>query len=53
MVYAWIQSQDKLSIEVISSQDKINTLTLSNASFIACMMMELKVSNIPQPTLSH
>jgi hypothetical protein len=53
MVYAWIQSQDWLSIEVISSQDKTNTLILSNASFIAGMMMELKVSKVPQPTLSH
>jgi hypothetical protein len=53
MVYAWIQSQDWLSIKIISLQNKTNTLVLSNTSFIAWMMMELKVSNIPQPTLSH
>jgi hypothetical protein len=53
MVYASIESQDWLSIEITSSQDKKNTLVLSNASFIAYMMMELKVSNIPQLTLSH
>jgi hypothetical protein len=53
MVFAWIRSQDWLSIEVISSQDKTNTLALSNASFIVCLMMELKVSNILQPTLSY
>jgi hypothetical protein len=47
------KSQNWFSIEVTSSQDKTNTLALSNASFITCMMMELKISNIPQPTLSH